>query len=75
MSDSQADDLISAMCVGAVCALRRRAARQAEIASVGTTTADGRPDVFIRTGEAAIAARLAEAFGALASELEREGHV
>jgi hypothetical protein len=67
---SQADDLALAMCAGAVIALRRRAERQATIARAGTTPAEGRPNVLIRSGEAAIALRLAECLSGCADELE-----
>jgi hypothetical protein len=56
---------------GAIAALRRRAARQAGIAKVGTTI--GEHQAVIRSGEAAVAARLAEAFGGLAHDIERGG--
>lgn len=56
---------------GAVSALRRRAARQAELARAETARTEG--GVSIRTGEGAIAARLAKALAALADELEGEG--
>jgi hypothetical protein len=54
----------------AVTALRRRAARQTELARLGTVESDKTPGVFIRTGEAAIAGRLANAWAALAQEIE-----
>jgi crossover junction endodeoxyribonuclease RuvC len=49
---------------------RRRAARQTELARLGTVEPDKTPGVFIRTGEAALADRLANAWAALAQELE-----
>jgi hypothetical protein len=54
----------------AVTALRRRAARQTELVRLGTVESDKTPGVFIRTGEAAIAGRLANAWAALAQEIE-----
>ena len=56
-----ADDLETAMAAGAVVALRRRAARQTELARLGTVESDKTPGVFIRTGEATLADRLASA--------------
>ena len=64
------DELDAAILAGAVRALRRRAEMQAENAQLGTTTAENRPTVSIRTGEAAVAARLAEAFNECADSLE-----
>ena len=55
---------------GAVSAIRRRAARQA--AKARDETARTESGVAIRTGEAAIASRLAEALSAIANEIERE---
>jgi hypothetical protein len=69
---TEPDDLELAFRTGAIAALRSRAGRQAAVAARGTSTAEGRPDVLIRTGEAAIAARLAEVFAAVADELESE---
>lgn len=55
---------------GAAAALRRRADRQAKMAKDGTATAeDGSP---IRTGEAAIAARVSITLAKLADEFEFE---
>jgi hypothetical protein len=65
-----ADDLETAIAAGAVTALRRRAARQAELARLGTVEFDKTPGVFIRTGEAALADRLANAWAARAQEME-----
>ena len=65
-----ADDLETAIAAGAVVALRRRAARQTELALLGTVESDKTPGVFIRTGEAALADRLASAWAALAQEME-----
>ena len=65
-----ADDLETAIAAGAVVALRRRAARQADLARLGTVESDKTSGVFIRTGEAALADRLANAWAALARELE-----
>lgn len=69
MTDAETD-LELAFRAGAIAALRRRAERQAAVAALGTVAAEGHPDVLIRTGETAIAARLAEAFAALAGEIE-----
>jgi len=68
----EVDDFTLAMCAGAVRALRRRAERQAAISHAGTTTVEGRPDVLIRSGEGALALRLAECLNACADELEAE---
>jgi hypothetical protein len=59
-------------CAGALGlpALRRRSARQTELARLGTVESDKPPGVFIRTGEAALADRLANAWAALAQEME-----
>ena len=65
-----ANDLEIAIAAGAVTALRRRAERQTELARLGTVESDKTPGVFIRTGEAALADRLANAWAALAQELE-----
>jgi hypothetical protein len=55
---------------GAIAALRKRAARQIQLAKDGTTSAeDGSP---ILTGEAAIALRVAKSLFELIDELERE---
>jgi hypothetical protein len=43
-----ADDLETAIAAGAVTALRRRAARQTELARLGTVEPDKTPGVFIR---------------------------
>jgi hypothetical protein len=48
----------------------RRAARQTELARLGTVESDKTPGVYIRTGEAALADRLANAWAALAQEME-----
>jgi hypothetical protein len=66
----QAGEIAAAICAGAVIALRRRAERQATIARAGTTPAEGRPDVLIPTGEAAVALCLAEALNRCAADLE-----
>jgi len=47
------DDLETAIAAGAVTALRRRSARQTDLARLGTVESDKTPGVFIRTGEAA----------------------
>jgi hypothetical protein len=65
-----ADDLGTAIAAGAVAALCRRATRQTELARLGTVESDKTPGVFIRTGEAALADRLANARAALAQEME-----
>ena len=65
-----AEPLEDAFLAGAIAALRRRAARQAKIAQ--SWTSRGARGVNIRTGEGAIAARLAHAFNELAAELEAE---
>jgi hypothetical protein len=62
-----ADDLETA---GAVVALCRRAARQTELARLGTVESDKTLGVFIRTGEATLADRLANAWAELAQEME-----
>ena len=64
------DPLESELLAGAVTALRRRAARQTELARLGMVESNKTPGVFIRTGEAAIAGRLANAWAALAQEIE-----
>jgi len=62
-------DLIeTAMLRGAAQALRQRADRQAKLAEAGTTRADH--GVVIRTGEAAIATRIAMTLAALADEID-----
>jgi hypothetical protein len=65
-----ADDLETAIAAGAVTVLRRRAARQTKRARLGSVESDKTPGVFIRTGEAALADRLASAWAALAQEME-----
>jgi hypothetical protein len=65
-----ADDLETAIAAGAGSALRRRAARQTELARLGTVESDKTPGVFIRTGGAALADRLANSWAALAQEME-----
>jgi hypothetical protein len=64
------DDLETAIAAGAVVALRRRAASQTELARLGTVESDETPGAFIRPGEAALADRLANAWAALAQEME-----
>ena len=59
-----------AIMAGAVRALRRRAERQADRARAGSAVNEA--GVLVRTGEAAIAARLAETLAKAAAELERE---
>jgi hypothetical protein len=65
-----ADDLETEIAAGAVTALRRRAARQTELARLGPVESDKTPGVFIRTGQAALADRLASAWAGLAQEME-----
>jgi hypothetical protein len=62
------DPLEAELLAGAAAALRNRARRQAQLAALGTTRGDRA--VSVRTGEAAIAARLAETFSQLAAEFE-----
>jgi hypothetical protein len=64
------DPFEDAVCAGAVRALRRRAARQAAIAESWTT--HGARGVIVRSGEAAIALRIAEALDQAAHEIEAE---
>ena len=60
-----------AIVAGAARALRAKAAVQLRKAADGTSTAGEKyPDVVIRTGEAAVAGRLASAFELLAGEIE-----
>jgi len=60
-----------AVCAGAVRALRARAAVQRRKAADGTSTAGEKyPDVIIRTGEAAVAEKLAATFERIAAEIE-----
>jgi hypothetical protein len=66
-----ADDIETAFRAGAVAALRRRAARQAELAADGTTASER--GVIFRTGEGVLASRLAAVLTVLADELERGG--
>ncbi len=63
-----ADDIEAGLIAGAIAALRGRAERQAQIAKDGTVANER--GVIIRTGEAAIALRLAEVFRTLADELD-----
>ena len=56
---------------GAARALRARAAVQRRKAADGTSTAGEKyPDVIIRTGEAAVAEKLAATFERIAAEIE-----
>jgi hypothetical protein len=59
-------DLETAIAAGTVVALRRRAARQTELARLGTVESDKTPRIFIRTGEAALADRQTSVWAALA---------
>jgi hypothetical protein len=65
-----APDLEEEFFAGAIAALRRRAARQRDIAK--SWTAHGERNAVIRQGEAAIALRIAEALDQTADELEAE---
>lgn len=67
---SAVNGLDAAIYEGAIAALRKRAARQTAIARAGVVVTEA--GVVIRTGEAAIAARIAEALAALADEIERD---
>jgi hypothetical protein len=60
------DEIEEAVVAGAIAALRRRAARQRHAAD---GTVQGARRVIVRTGEAAIALRIAEALEAAAVEL------
>jgi hypothetical protein len=64
------DELTSAILTGALLALRKRAAAQKRIDELGTTTAEKHPTVIIRTGEAALAGRIAAALSDCANEFE-----
>ena len=64
------DEIEAAIKAGAVSALRRRADRQTQLASEGTTV--GERGAVIRSGEATIAVRLAAAFTWLADDFEEE---
>ena len=68
---AEADPIESAFLAGAVTALRRRAARQARIAALGTTR--GERGAIIRQGEAAIADLLEAALTEIADDLEQGG--
>ena len=68
---NEVSSLESEFVAGAVSALRRRAARQAAQARAGTARVEN--GALVRTGDAAVASRLAEALGAIADEIEREG--
>ena len=64
-------DIELAVLAGATRALRARAAVQRQKAADGTSSAGERhPNIVIRTGEAAVAGRLASAFELLAGEIE-----
>ena len=71
LPDGAADQMESAIVVGAIAALRKRAEKQAELARAGSSTA--KCGAIIRTGEATIAERLANAFGEVADELASGG--
>jgi hypothetical protein len=68
---AEADPIESAFLAGAIAALRRCAARQAQIAADGTTS--GSRNAVIRQGESAVALRVAQALNDLADELEQGG--
>jgi hypothetical protein len=68
---TEVSSLEAAIRAGALVALRKRAAGQAAKAREGVAVTE--TGIAIRTGESAIAARLAEALAAVADELEREG--
>jgi hypothetical protein len=64
-----AEDTEADIHVGAIAALRRRAQRQRKIAESWTVYSER--GVIVRSGEAAIALRIAAALEAAADELER----
>jgi hypothetical protein len=64
------DEIEEAVVAGAIAALRRRAARQRQRAADGTVQAARR--AIVRTGEAVIALRLADAIDAAANDVSRE---
>lgn len=67
-------EILAPVRLGAARALRSGAARQAAIAAIGCASAGERfPSVIVRTGEAAIALRLATALSEIADEIEAEG--
>jgi hypothetical protein len=66
MTDALEADMLS----GAIAALRRRAARQREVAARWTVHGDG--GVVVKAGEGAIAERIAAALDQAADEFERE---
>jgi hypothetical protein len=70
MSENGLDVVANAVLAGAIRALRLRAAAQTEKAKFGTTTAEKNPEVLIRTGESAIAVRIAAALTDCADDLE-----
>ena len=65
--DARLEEAIRA---GAVRALRKIASALIERARFGTTEHDRFPGVFVRTSEAAVLARNAAGFAAIAKELE-----
>lgn len=67
------DPLEAAIRAGAIAALRRRAERQRRIAADWTVT--GPRGEVIRSGEGAIALRIAAALDEAADELEAEGRL
>jgi hypothetical protein len=70
MSGAEMEPLEREFIAGAISAIRRRAERQAQTAKFGTVI--GERDAVIRTGEAAVAVRLAEALGTIADDLDRD---
>jgi hypothetical protein len=64
------DPFENAVCAGAVAALRRRAKRQRAIAD--SWTVHGARGVIVRSGEAAIALRIADALDQAADAIEAE---
>ena len=74
MTESLESEIETAIRVGALRALRRRAKIQADRAADGEVPAgDKYPGVIIRSGESVLAQGLSEALSAIADELEREG--
>lgn len=68
---ADADSVARAILAGAAAALRRRAARQIQIATNWTTA--GERGALIKGGEAVLATGLAATFTDLAEEFERGG--
>jgi hypothetical protein len=73
---SAPDAIERAMCAGAVCALRRRAAEQRQRATDGTLPADAHScAVTLRSPEAALALRLAAGLESIATDIEAEARL